>query len=35
VAEPVLWHGVPYDNDFWECNMHGKARLQVDDLMKY
>ena len=35
VAEDVLCHGMLYDNDFWECDVHGKAKLHVDDLMKY
>ena len=33
--EQVLCNGILYDNDFWECDAHGKAGLHVDDLMKY
>jgi hypothetical protein len=33
--EQVLCHGILYDKDFCEWAVHGKARLHVDDLMKY
>jgi hypothetical protein len=35
VAEQVLCKGTLYDNDFWKCDVHGKERLHVDDLMRY
>jgi hypothetical protein len=35
VAEQVLCKGTLYDNDFWKCDIYGKERLHVDDLMRY
>ena len=35
VAEQVLCKEPLYDNDFWGCDLYGKARLHVDDLMRY
>jgi hypothetical protein len=35
VAEEVLCTGTLYANDYWRCDVYGKDRLHVDDLMQY
>lgn len=34
-AEELLCSGALYDDDSWECDVYGKDRLHVPDLMRY